>query len=106
MANYFRITSYHKEEDYCFIIDSYGKFEKLWQFSSYLVNKGLQILEVSKDGDFTDGNIPRAEYNETEVILRACLKGKPERNRQEIRVGERKYEINCCSKIEKKQINP
>ena len=93
MANYFRITGYHKEEDYCFIIDSYGKFEKLWQFSSYLVNKGLQILEVSKEEDLTDGNIPRAEYNETELILRACMKGKPFRESGTIRIGERKYSV-------------
>ena len=93
MANYFRITGYHKEEDYCFIIDSYGKFEKLWQFSSYLVNKGLQIYEVSKEEDLTDGNIPRAEYNETEVILRACMKGKPFRENGTIRIGERKYSV-------------
>ena len=93
MANYFRITGYHKEEDYCFIIDSYGKFEKLWQFSSCLVNKGLQIFEVSKEEDLTDGNIPRAEYNETELILRACMKGKPFRENGTIRIGERWYLI-------------
>ena len=37
MTNYFRITGYYPEQDFCFIIDSNGMFEKLWQFSSYLI---------------------------------------------------------------------
>lgn len=35
MNNYFRITGYWPESDICFIIDSNGMFEKLWQFSSF-----------------------------------------------------------------------
>ena len=93
MANYFRITAYYPKEDYCFIIDSYGKYEKLWEFSSYLVNKDLQILEVSKDGDFTDGNIPRADPHPNDLILRACMKGKPIRENGTIRIGERWYHM-------------
>ena len=34
MNNYFRITAYNPENNIGFIADSYGKFEKLWQFSS------------------------------------------------------------------------
>lgn len=33
MANYFRITAYNPNEDVGMIVDSNGKFEKLWQFS-------------------------------------------------------------------------
>ena len=37
MRNYFRITGYWKDEGLGFILDSNGMFEKLWQFSSFLV---------------------------------------------------------------------
>ena len=37
MENYFRITGYDEKDDFCFIIDSNGMFEKLWQFSAFLV---------------------------------------------------------------------
>ena len=39
--NYFRITAYNKEQDYSIIMDSYGAFNELWQFSSMLVDKGF-----------------------------------------------------------------
>lgn len=76
--NYYRITGYNSKDDYCFIIDCYGRFEKLWQFSSYLVNKGLQVLEVSKDDGFLDVNIKRADFDSEQLILRANAKGRPE----------------------------
>ena len=56
MANYYRITAYHPTEDYCFIVDSHGRFEKLWQFSSYLVNKGVKVLEISNGDKILDGS--------------------------------------------------
>lgn len=34
MANYYRITAYHKEKGISIIMDSYGYFEKKWQFSA------------------------------------------------------------------------
>ena len=36
MNNYFRITAYHPKKNICAVFDSNGKFEKLWQFSSFL----------------------------------------------------------------------
>ena len=53
-------------------------FEKLWQFSSYLLQKGLKILEVGSVTKFLDGNIARIEENPDKLILRASTKGKPE----------------------------
>ena len=44
MANYFRITAYHPAKNICAIFDSNGRFEKLWQFSSYLVQNGFKIV--------------------------------------------------------------
>ena len=77
MATYFRITAYHPEKDMSIIMDSNGIYEKLWQFSAYLVSKGFKVLEVGSEGSFTDGNIERAEYDAEKMILRACQKGKP-----------------------------
>ena len=44
--NYFRIADYNREQDYSIIIDSYGAFNELWQFSSCLVDKGFSIITV------------------------------------------------------------
>ena len=40
MANYFRSTAYHPEQDFCMIMDTYGLFEKKWQFSADLIHEG------------------------------------------------------------------
>ena len=46
MNNYFRITGYWPKENLTFIVDSNGRFTKLWQFSAYLVSKGIEIKQV------------------------------------------------------------
>ena len=78
MNNYYRITGYCESEDFCFIMDCYGMFEKLWQFSSYLLQKGLKVLEVGNDSKFTDGNIDRIDECADKIFLRANADGKPE----------------------------
>ena len=75
---YYRITAYYPQDDFSFIIDSNGKFEKLWQFSSYLVNKGIQIVEVSKEEQIIDINIEKPDIDKGNIILRATADGKPE----------------------------
>ena len=77
MSIYYRITGYYPKENVCFIADSNGRFEKLWQFSSYLVNKGVQIIAVNASDKFTDGNIGFAETDSNNIIIRACAKGHP-----------------------------
>ena len=77
MANYFRITAQHPKENISLIIDSNGKFEKLWQFSSFLVSKGFKILEAGNDSSFNDGNISQAPPDSDNLILRACKRGEP-----------------------------
>ena len=77
MTHYFRITGYYSKEDICFIMDSNGKFEKLWQFSAYLISKGCKVLEVSTDEKFLDINIDKVEENKERIFLRALGKGKP-----------------------------
>ena len=78
MTNYFRITAYHPEQNISVIMDSYGKFEKPWQFSAYMVQKGCKVLAVGNDETFFDGNIAKeTEVEPDEIILRAYMTGKP-----------------------------
>ena len=76
-TKYFRITGYSEKENMCFIIDSNGMFEQLWHFSSYLVKKGLKVLEVGDEEKFLDINISKAEQNNQQMLLRATGHGKP-----------------------------
>ena len=77
MANYYRITAYCKEEDFCFILDSNGRFEKPWEFSSYVVNKGIKVLEVSKEENMLDVNITKVEQDNENLNLRTYDDGMP-----------------------------
>ena len=92
MANYFRITAYNPTENIGIIVDSNGKFEKVWQFSSCLVKKGFDIVEVSKSENFMDGNIPRTQESD-KILLRACQKGEPVRKGSRIEVSGKFYEV-------------
>lgn len=82
MTNYYRITGYWPENDCCFIMDSNGMFEKLWQFSSYLIQKGLKVLEVSKMENVLDINIDKVQEDNEHIFLRANADGKPEETTQ------------------------
>ena len=77
MSNYFRITAYNEKEDISIIIDSNGKFDKLWKFSSFLIQKGFKIIEVGNDESFIDGNISRAKHHADVIVLRAAQYGEP-----------------------------
>lgn len=75
--NYYRITAYNKDLNVCLIADSNGKFEKLWQFSSFFVCKGFEIISLGKEENFSFGNIPKANADRNNILLRACAKGRP-----------------------------
>lgn len=77
MNQYFRVTVYHPTEDLSAIFDSNGMFEKLWQFSSYFVGRGFNIIEVSGEDKFLDGDISKAEPDLEKMYLRATMQGKP-----------------------------
>ena len=100
MTKYFRITAYEPNKDFSIIMDTYGMFDKLWQFSADLIKRGLKILEVSSDEQFIDVNIDKLTEEEPDkFILRAHAKGKPEYLQQNIngvaykavKVGEKIY---------------
>ena len=77
MAYYFRITAYHIEQDISAILDSNGKFEKLWQFSSFLVNKGFKIIEVTTSDKLVYDPFPIIEKESSKILLRSIAKGLP-----------------------------
>ena len=77
MSNYFRITGYYLKGECSFIADSYGKFEKLWQFSSYLVKKGVKVLEVSNGDTFLDDNMKRAKEHPKYIYIQSAQRGQP-----------------------------
>ena len=78
MTNYFRITGYCPKEDFCFIVDSYGYFEKLWQLSSNFVQKGMEIVAVGSTDKFLDGNIDKMQKQDTEYMhARVTCNGRP-----------------------------
>lgn len=77
MTKYFRITGYSPKHDICFIMDSNGMFEKLWEFSVFIREHGCKVLEVSLDEKFIDINIDKADPEPNKIILRASATGKP-----------------------------
>lgn len=95
MNNYFRITAYNRNENISIIMDSYGRFEKLWQFSSYLISKGFTIIEVGSTDTFTDSNFKKVDYDKDHVILRAAHYGEPMvetvEGHKQITVSDRSY---------------
>ena len=78
MNDYFRVTVYHPESNISAIMDSYGMFEKLWQFTSFLVKRGFRILEVSNAEKFLDGNIKKVKKDPDHILLRAAQEGVPD----------------------------
>ena len=91
MDNYFRITGYYPKADVCFIADCNGKFQAMWEFNSFLVNKGVEIVAVGRDERMSYGNFPRAEYDAEHIILRACAKGMPDISGKIITVNGKCY---------------
>ena len=93
MNNYFRITAYHPAEDLSVIADSNGKFEKLWEFSAYLVSKGFDIIAVNRENGFEIGNMPKIAPDKDKITIQAYLIGKPDVNGKTISVGESHYVV-------------
>ena len=91
MANYFRITAYHPAKNVCAVFDSNGRFEKLWQFSAFLVGKGFKIIEVGADDKFADGDFDRASAEKDKIILRACANRHPNINASTAQVNGKCY---------------
>lgn len=91
--NYFRITAYNRDEDYSIIMDSYGTFQELGQFSSSLVDKGFSIIAIGNENFFNDGNILKVTQQTNKLILRAEQHGRPIKDGKQITVGDKYYII-------------
>ena len=50
--NYFRLTAYYPAEDISCIMDTYGKYDEIWQFSAYLVKLKFKIIDIAGKGQF------------------------------------------------------
>ena len=68
--NYFRVTIYDKTNNISAILDSNGAFDKLWQYSAYLVSKGLKILDACKIEDTQNTNIIPVNKVSKHILLR------------------------------------
>ena len=77
MSNYYRITAYHKEHNISAIFDSFGRYEKLWQFSAELVKKGFKIIKVNRADTFLVGNVDLLTEENPKILLRAVANGEP-----------------------------
>ena len=91
---YYRITAYCKQEDFTCILDSNGMFEKLWQFSSFLVSKGFNIIDATKLENILDTNITNANVDNNHIVLQATQDGKVEPKDYTIKVANKFYTTN------------
>ena len=91
MTNYFRITAYHPTEDLSVIADSNGKFEKLWEFSAYMVSKGFKVIAVSREENFLEGDMPKIGIDTDKITIQAYAKGEPNVTGNKIIVGDKDY---------------
>ena len=91
--NYFRITAYNKTENYSVILDSYGAFDAIWQFSSFLIAKGFSIFSVGNQDKFNDGNMPKVKEQTTKLIVRANGHGEPQKSGNKISIGDKYYTL-------------
>ena len=94
MNNYYRITAYHPETDISVILDSYGRFEKLWQFSAFLVARKFKIVAVDKSENISFGNIAKTNYDDKNIMIRAYDKGEISIIRGVIHLGDKQYTPN------------
>ena len=94
MNDYYRITAYHPETDISVILDSYGRFEKLWQFSAFLVARKFKIVAVDKSENISFGNIAKTNYDDKNIIIRAYDKGEISIIRGVIHLGDKQYTPN------------
>ena len=70
MENYFRIKGSIPDKNITFIMDSFGAFEKMWQFSSFLIQKGCKIIEVGLIDKFNTTELPPLQTKTSKMILR------------------------------------
>ena len=91
MDNYYRITAYSEEYDLSVIFDCNGRFEKLWEFSSFIVSHGFKVIFLTKSENIMRSTFPVIEQSQR-IAVRAISKGRP-------RIDEFEYEGRRCKVI-------
>ena len=76
-TEYYRITAYHALEGLAIIADSYGKFEKLWEFSKYLMERGFNVIAVDREQYFVEGTLEKVKEQCPKLMIRAIGKDEP-----------------------------
>lgn len=76
-TEYYRITAYHAPEGLSIIVDSYGMFEKLWEFSKYLMELGFRVIAVDREQYFVEGTLEKAKEETPKLMIRAIGKDEP-----------------------------
>ena len=75
MAKYFRVKAHYPKENMTVVVDSYGKYDEIWQLSAFLIKNGFKILQVWDDGKPTDTDIPKVnDMDKTHLYVRDCTK--------------------------------
>lgn len=70
MSNYFRITVFLPNKHITAVFKSHGRFEKLWQFSAFLVAKGFKIIDVAEIKSHL--NTKEEPFDENKIFICAC----------------------------------
>ena len=76
-TEYYRITAYHAPEGLAIIVDSYGMFEKLWEFSKYLMDRGFRVIAVDREQYFIEGTIEKVKAQTPKLMIRAIGRVEP-----------------------------
>ena len=73
MSKYLRVKAHYPKENMTVVVDSYGKYDEIWQLSAFLIKKGFKILQVWDDGKLTDKDIPKVNTVDTaHLFVRTC----------------------------------
>lgn len=99
MSNYFRLTAYEPTHNITMILDSNGVFEKKWQFSAFVIQRGCHIVNITDDEQMIDVNCGKINYNPNQFRLMAYIEGTAEHIKYDlnsntynaIKVGDKIY---------------
>ena len=76
-SEHYRITAYLASEGLAIIVDSFGMFEKLWEFSKYLMDRGFRVIAVDREQFFVEGTLERVKEQSPKLMIRAIGKDEP-----------------------------
>ena len=77
---YFRVTAYYPEKNISAILEASDKYNQLWEFSSFLVKQGLNIIAVCPSERIVPETLeylPLEERPSGKIMLRVIEEGKP-----------------------------